>query len=221
MDGSSRKDRLEGKKPQRGISECEGLKRPRSRNPRVYAGLAGQSRLASKLLYRGTYTISHDDWLRESEAAMYTYDTYSFPTVRKDLTLRLQFRFFNMNHRKPALIQWKVATRCVVDRQQRMRLLAFLLPREGRRGSLTADCTFAASLTQLTRQIAALSRKSERVYVCERANERVRGCSNSDREWSRWESKSSRVESSRSFRIKSSAETTLSHYHVNSPGVHV
>jgi tropomodulin len=25
--------------------------------------------------------------------------------IRKDLTLRLQFRFFNMNHRKPALIQ--------------------------------------------------------------------------------------------------------------------
>lgn len=113
-----------------------------------------------------TYTISHDDWLRESEAAMYTYDTYSFPTVRKDLTLRLQFRFFNMNHRKPALIQWKVATRCVVDRQQRMRLFAFLLPREGRRGSLTADCTFTASLTQLPRQIAALSRKSwASVYV--------------------------------------------------------
>ena len=28
-----------------------------------------------------------------------------YPTVRKDLTQRLQFRFFNMNHRKPALIQ--------------------------------------------------------------------------------------------------------------------
>lgn len=36
-------------------------------------------------------------------------------TVRKDLTQRLQFRFFNMNHRKPALIQWRYLTIAFLD----------------------------------------------------------------------------------------------------------
>ena len=79
-----------------------------------------------------------------------THDTYSFPTVRKDLTLRLQFRFFNMNHRKPALIQWKVATRCVVDRQSNEP--HFLSPYG--EGLTNANAIFAASLTQLFRQVA-------------------------------------------------------------------
>jgi len=79
-----------------------------------------------------------------------THDTYSFPTVRKDLTLRLQFRFFNMNHRKPALIQWKVATRCVVDRQPNEP--HFLSPYG--EGLTNVNAIFAASLTQLFRQVA-------------------------------------------------------------------
>lgn len=63
--------------------------------------------------------VYHPRQILRVQAAICTYDAYSFPTVRKDLTLRLQFRFFNMNHRKPALIQWKVATPAVlVDRQQ-------------------------------------------------------------------------------------------------------
>lgn len=104
-----------------------------------------------------------------------THDTfvfYSFPTVRKDLTLRLQFRFFNMNHRKPALIQWKVATpslprvvcarstTCVRAAQSVSRIFFFPPPR-GEKFNAIHICTFV----QLQTNTALFSRATSTRFL--------------------------------------------------------
>lgn len=130
------------------------------------------------LYWRYYQTFSFSAWFCESKLAIYvfnTHDTYSFPTVRKDLTLRLQFRFFNMNHRKPALIQWKVATRCVVDHQPNEP--HFLSPYG--EGLTNANAIFA-SLTQLFRQIAPREKhtiaqtRSRKEYSSDRLRNKAR-----------------------------------------------
>lgn len=98
--------------------------------------------------------------------------------------------------------------RCgVVDRQQRVQAASLLSSSRGER-SLTADAIFTASLTWLPRQIAARARA--RKSVCE-----LEGVQTAIGSGSRRES-----ESSRSLKIKFSAETTkpraLSHFHINS-----